>query len=72
MAPAAALATSLIQTGLLLAGVLLGQMVAVRHLQTDAVPRVLRGRVATSTRIRPWLLVTAISMAAAGCILYLR
>lgn len=62
-------ATPLLQTGSLLMVVILGQVVALRHLPAEAIPDVLRGRVALSTRLRPWLLVVAMAMAATGLVL---
>lgn len=72
MASTPSVATSLVQTGMLLAGVLCAQVVAVRHLPVETIPGVLRGRVAMSARLRPWLLVSAIVMATAGLVLHLR
>jgi hypothetical protein len=59
-------ATPLLQAGTLLMVVLVGQIVALRHLPAENIPGVLRGRVALSTRLRPWLLVVALAMAATG------
>ena len=66
-----AFATSLIHAGTLLAIVLVGQVIAVRHLPVETIPGVLLGRVALCTRLRPWLLVAAIAMAATGVALHL-
>jgi hypothetical protein len=66
-----AVATSLIQAGVLLAVVLFGQVIAVRHLPVETIPSVLQGRVALCTRLRSWLMVTAITMAATGVALHL-
>jgi hypothetical protein len=66
MASTSALATSLVQTGLLLATLVLVRIVLVRHLSADAVPPVLRGRVAASTRVCPWLLAAGLVITAAG------
>ena len=66
-----AVATSLIRAGTLLAIVLLGQLIAVRHLPLDNVPGVLRGRVTRCTQARPWLFATAIAITATGLALHL-
>lgn len=62
-------AASLLQTGAFMAGVLIVQAAAVRRLPLHDVPPVLRDRVVLSNRLRPWLLVTAIAMVAAGLFL---
>jgi hypothetical protein len=63
------LAMTLLQTGLLTGCVLVAQVVAVRHLPVESIPGVLRGRVALSNRLRPWLLVAAMTMVSAGLVL---
>ncbi len=62
-------ATTLLQAGVLLAAVLLGRLVAARHLQTETIPSVLRGRVERSSRLCPWLLLLALSVALLGATL---
>ncbi len=57
---------ALLRAGLLMGLVLLGQAVAARHLPAESIPGVLRGRVALSNRLRPWLVVAAVAMAATG------
>jgi hypothetical protein len=69
MASTSELATSLVQTGLLLASLVLLRTVLVRHLSADTIPPVLRARVAASTRVCPWLLGLALAMTAAGLVL---
>ncbi|MGI8901367.1 MAG: endonuclease/exonuclease/phosphatase family protein [Nocardioides sp.] len=44
----------------------------VRHLPLESIPGVLRGRVALSNRLRPWLISTALAMAVTGLVLHLR
>lgn len=61
----------LLQAGLFMSAVLLAQVVAVRHLSTDAIPVALRGRTELSNRLRPWLLVAAVLMSVAGLLLTL-
>lgn len=63
------LAATLLQAGLLTGCVLLAQVLAVRHLPVETIPGVLRGRVALSNRLRPWLLVAAMTMACAGLVI---
>lgn len=59
-------AVPLLQCGLLLLGVLTAQLVAVRHLPAETVPRVIRHRVEVCSRLRPWLFIGAFAMVAAG------
>ena len=61
----------LLKAGVLLGAVLLGQMVAQRHLATESVPLVLRGRVDFSNRLRPWLMGAAGALLLAGVLLAL-
>lgn len=60
------LGVTLLQTGLLVACLLIAQVVAVRHLPAESIPGVLKSRVALSNRVRPWLLVASLTTAAAG------
>ncbi len=71
MASTPDLATALLQVALLTGVVLAGQAVAVRHLPVDVVPGCLQARVALSNRLRPFLVVVAAVMAAAGAVLEL-
>lgn len=57
---------ALLQAGALLGAVMVGQMVALRHLPTENVPLVLRGRVDLSNRLRPWLLAASGILLMAG------
>ncbi len=61
-----AIALPLLQGGLLLAGVLIAQLVAVRHLPVEDIPGVIRHRVEVCSRLRPWLFATAAAMVAVG------
>ena len=72
MDSSASIALPLLQTGVLMGVVLLGQVFAVRHLPLESIPGVLRGRVALSNRLRPWLISTALAMAVTGLVLHLR
>ncbi len=71
MTSTATLAESSLQSGLLLGIVLIAQVVLTRHLHVETIPGVLRGRVALSNRLRPWLFVAALTMAVPGLILQL-
>ena len=48
-------AVPLLQLGLLLAVVLVGNAVAVRRMSLEVVPGILMGRVHLCNRLRPWL-----------------
>ncbi|MEP6814103.1 MAG: hypothetical protein ABI873_00980 [Marmoricola sp.] len=72
MASVPDVAAPLLQAGVLVAGILIAQVFALRHLPVDAIPDVLRGRVALSNRLRPWLFVAALTMAVTGLLLHLR
>lgn len=61
----------LLEVGVLLGVVLLGQMVGQRHLLAESVPLVLRGRVDFSNRLRPWLMGAAGALLLAGLLLAL-
>jgi hypothetical protein len=69
MASTPTIAASLIETSVILATVLFAQAIAVRHLPVESIPGVLRGRVAMCSRVRPWLLFTALAMAVMGLLL---
>lgn len=61
----------LLEAGILLGVVLLGQMIGQRHLSAESVPLVLRGRVDFSNRLRPWLMAAASGLLLAGLLLAL-
>jgi hypothetical protein len=46
-------------------------VVAVRHLPTEDVPGVLRGRIELCNRLRPWLIAAACAMTMTGLALQL-
>ena len=70
MASTPTIAASLLQTGMLVGAVVVAQVVVMRHLTLETIPEVLRGRVALSNRLRPWLIAAAAAMAASGLALY--
>jgi hypothetical protein len=70
MASTPTIAASLLQTGMLVGAVVVAQVVVMRHLTLETIPEVLRGRVALSSRLRPWLIAAAAAMAASGLALY--
>lgn len=61
----------LLQVGVLLFVVLVGQLVGQRHLQAGSVPLALRSRVEFSNRVRPWLMVGAVALVCAGVLVAL-
>jgi len=65
------LAAVLLQSGLVVGAVLVVQLFSVRHLPSEAVPIVLRGRIDLSNRMRPWLIGAAGVMVAVGLALQL-
>jgi hypothetical protein len=69
MASTPDVATALLQVALVTGVVLAGQVVAVRHLPVETIPGCLQARVALSNRLRPFLIVAAALMAAAGAVL---
>ena len=71
METAPSVAIPLLQLGLLMGIVLLGNAIAVRHLPVESVPTILRGRVLLCNRMRPWLTAAAAAMTAAGLFLLL-
>jgi len=71
METAPSVAMPLLQLGLLMGIVLLGNAVAVRHLPIESVPGVLRPRVLMCNRMRPWLSAAAAAMTGAGLFLLL-
>lgn len=71
MAATPDVATALLQVALVMGVVLVGQVVAVRHLPVETIPGCLQARIALSNRLRPYLLASAAVMAAAGLVLQL-
>lgn len=65
------IAVPLLQTGILLGIVLLGNLYVLRHLPVDVVPTILRGRIELANRLRPWLAVAALGLTVAGLVLQL-
>ena len=51
--------------------VLVAQLFTLRYLDGEAVPEVLRTRIAMSNRLRPWLISVATLMALTGLVLQL-
>ena len=64
-----AVATALLQLGLLLGLVFAVHAYAARHVPLETVPGVLRGRVRVANRIRPTLGATAVALTALGILL---
>jgi hypothetical protein len=64
-------AMPMLQLGILMGIVLLGNAYAVRHLPVESMPGLLMGRVRLANRLRPWLGVAALAMTAVGLILHL-
>ena len=64
-------AVPLLQLGLLMGIVLVGNAIAVRHLPLENVPGILRPRVLMCNRMRPWLGAAAAAMTATGLFLLL-
>jgi hypothetical protein len=64
-------AAPMIQLGILLGIVLVGNAVAVRRLPTESVPGCLMGRVRLANRMRPWLAVAALAITVTGLLLHL-
>lgn len=71
MEPTPSVALPLLQLGILMGVVLVGNALAVRRLPIETVPTVLRGRILLCNRMRPWLAVAAAAMTAAGLFLHL-
>jgi hypothetical protein len=71
MEPTPSIAIPLLQTGIMLGIVLLGNVYVLRHLPVDAVPSILRGRIELANRMRPWLAVAAVCLTVAGLVLQL-
>lgn len=67
-----AVAMPLLQLGILLSIVLVGNGLAMRYLPIETVPGVLMGRVRLANRVRPWLSVAALSITASGLLLLFR
>ncbi len=62
-------ATALLQVALVTGVVLVGQVLAVRHLPLETIPGCLQGRVALCNRLRPYLIAAVAAMATAGLVL---
>ena len=71
MQPSSSAALAMVQLGLLLGVVILGNAVAVRHLPAGACPTILLGRVELANRLRPWLAAVAVALTASGLLLHL-
>lgn len=63
------LAVALLQAGILVLVVCVGQAYAVAHVPVESIPSTLRHRVEVCTRMRPWLLAAALSLAVTGLVL---
>ncbi len=63
-------ALPLLQLGILMGIVLMGNALVVHRLPIETVPTVLRGRVMLCNRMRPWLAAAAAAMTAAGLLLH--
>lgn len=68
MATTSDVAAGLLQAGAMMTAVLTAQVLVVRHLSVDTIPGSLRARVALGTRLRPWLILTAVLMLTAGAV----
>ncbi|NUR05523.1 MAG: hypothetical protein HOQ45_00770 [Nocardioidaceae bacterium] len=66
-----AVAGPLLQLGLLMGVVLVGNALVARRLPLESVPSILRGRVLLCNRMRPWLSLAAVLMTATGLVLLL-
>ena len=64
-------AVPLLQLGLLLAVVLVGNAVAVRRMSLEVVPGILMSRVHLCNRLRPWLGAASAAMIVSGLVLLL-
>ncbi len=64
-------AVPLLQLGLLMAVVLVGNAVAVRRMPLETVPGILLGRVNLCNRLRPWLGAASVAMILSGLVLLL-
>ncbi len=71
METAPPVAAALLQLGILMGVVLIGNAVAVRRLPEETVPLVLRERITLCNRMRPWLSAAALAMTATGLVLIL-
>ena len=71
METTSSVAIPLLQLGLLMGIVLVGNAIAVRHLPTESVPIILKPRVEMCNRMRPWLSAAAAAMTTAGIFLLL-
>lgn len=69
MDSSSALASALLQAGILMLIVIVGQAYAVAHVPVKSIPSTLRHRVEVCTRLRPVLVVAALSLTVAGLVL---
>ncbi|WP_310528109.1 hypothetical protein [Nocardioides sp.] len=69
METASSLAAALLQAGILMLIVIVGQAYAVAHVPVESIPTTLRHRVEVCTRLRPLLVVAALSLTVAGLVL---
>jgi len=69
MASTPDVATALLQAALVVGVVVVGQVVAIRHLPVETIPGCLQSRIALSNRLRPFLIAGAAAMAAVGLVL---
>lgn len=65
------LAVALLQAGILMLVVCVGQAYAVSHVPVESIPSTLRHRVEVCTRMRPFLVAAALLLAVTGLVLQL-
>lgn len=70
MDSSSALATALLQAGIMMLVVIVGQAYAVAHVPVKSIPTTLRHRVEVCTRLRPVLVVAALTLTVAGLLLH--
>lgn len=68
MDTSSALGTALLQAGILMLIVIVGQAYAVAHVPVESIPSPLRHRVEVCTRVRPLLIVAAVCLTVAGLV----
>ena len=71
MDTSSALAPALLQAGILMLIVIVGQAYAVAHVPVESIPTTLRHRVEMCTRVRPLLIVAALLLTVSGLVLQL-
>ena len=71
METTSSVAVPMMQLGILLGVVLVGNVLAARRLPTESVPVCLMGRVRLANRMRPWLGLAAFVITATGLFLHL-